>query len=61
MTQNNYIKCKFCEWKTNKWGKNSNPNKAFKRLRNHLTDYHCDKLDDNMLDTIEANLDMEFE
>lgn len=57
----NYIKCKYCEWKTNKWGKSSNPHKAFKRLRHHLVDYHLDKVDDDMLDMMEENVDMECE
>lgn len=57
----NYIKCKFCEWKTNKWGKGSNPHKAFKRLRAHLIDYHDDKIDNEMLDVMEENANMEVE
>lgn len=56
-----YIQCKHCEWKTSKWGKGSNPGKAFKRLRIHIVDHHQDKLDDKMLDMMEENLDMEYE
>ena len=57
----NFIQCKYCEWKTNKWGKGSNPHKAFGRLRLHLFDYHQDKIDDTMLDLMEENSDMEYE
>ena len=57
----NYIKCRYCEWKTAKWGKQSNPHKAFKRLRHHLVDYHLDLFNEEMLDMLEANEEMENE
>lgn len=38
----NFIKCRFCEWKTHKWGRGSNPAKAFARLAAHLEDEHED-------------------
>jgi hypothetical protein len=36
----NLIKCRFCKWQTHKWGRGSNPAKAFARLRNHIEDAH---------------------
>lgn len=52
----NFIKCRFCEWKTRKWGRGSTPAKAFARLRDHLVEEHggqheeihlaCQKLDE---------------
>jgi hypothetical protein len=45
--QPNYIRCKFCEWKTPKWrGPKNGPSKAFARLRAHIKLEHNDKLDD---------------
>lgn len=61
MPKTNYIQCKFCEWKTSKWGNGSNPHKAFKRLRGHIVDHHFDEVSEEMLDMMEANLDMEYE
>lgn len=37
----------------------ANPHKAFMRLRNHLIDQHDDKINEEMLDLMETNLDME--
>jgi hypothetical protein len=40
----NYIRCKFCGWQTMKWGRNSNPAKAFMRLKEHITLEHYDQI-----------------
>lgn len=35
----NFIKCRYCNWKTAKWGYGSTPQKAFNRLSAHI---ECD-------------------
>lgn len=40
MPKSNSIKCRFCEWRTNLWGRGSNPSKAFARLAFHIEESH---------------------
>ncbi len=49
------IKCKFCTWKTNLWGRGSNPGRAFRRLQHHVLEEH--DIPEALLECIEANLD----
>jgi len=39
----NFIKCRFCEWKTARWGKGTNPTTAFRKLYAHLIECHIDQ------------------
>jgi phage gpG-like protein len=36
----NFIKCRLCDWTTRRWGRGSNPGKAFRRLAEHMTEEH---------------------
>lgn len=38
--KSNIIKCRFCGWKTRKWGDGSTTAKAFARLATHIGDSH---------------------
>ena len=52
MMKQNFIRCKFCKWKTNKWDGTSDPSKAFARLRRHIDSEHWQeghKLDSQVL------------
>lgn len=44
MSADNFIKCRFCGWTTRKWGRKSNPAKAFARLAAHIEDAHPDEV-----------------
>jgi len=43
MSKSNFIRCRFCGWKTVKFSKTSTPNKAFARLRVHIDREHFDE------------------
>lgn len=40
MTKVNYIRCRSCTWVTRKWGRGSNPEKAWLRLAQHVSEEH---------------------
>jgi len=54
-TQQRVIKCKFCDWRTNLWGRKSNPGKAFRRLQIHIFEDHFDA-PEVLLESIEVSL-----
>jgi hypothetical protein len=53
----NYIRCRFCDWTTRKWGMGSTPHKAFARLAGHIEVDHPDEDDKLMAFRIESELE----
>lgn len=60
MANNNFIKCRFCTWKTHKWGHGSTTGKAFARLANHIGREHPDEGDKLMVFRIESAAEIEL-
>lgn len=49
-----FIKCKFCDWKTVKWGR-STPAKAFMRLEVHIKDRHAKQAAGELWDSLDED------
>lgn len=45
MDSGNTIKCRFCTWRTHKYGNKTTPEKAFARLFRHVEAEHTDEAD----------------
>lgn len=60
MAGNNFIKCRFCAWRTHKWGHGSNTGKAFARLADHIGQAHPDEDDKLMAFRIESATELEL-